>query len=111
MTLEDEWRKLVHPDHVERVNKRIRESYESGKPWEDTYPLRGRDGSFRWFLAPAMPIRNEAGDIVRWFGTNTDVTRQVEAEGSLRSLNEGLEQRIAEQARERDRIWKGVASY
>jgi PAS domain S-box-containing protein len=108
-TLEDvqgtEWPKLVHPDHVERVNKRIRESHESGKPWEDTYPLRGRDGSFRWFLTRAMPIRNEAGDVVRWFGTNTDVTRQVEAEQALRSLNESLEHRVAEQAKERDRIW------
>jgi PAS domain S-box-containing protein len=109
LTLEDvqgtEWQKLLHPDHVERVNRRIRESYESGAPWEDTYPLRGRDGNFRWFLTRAMPIRDEAGDVVRWFGTNTDVTRQVEAELALRSLNETLEHRIAEQAKERDRIW------
>ena len=105
MTLEDEWKKLVHPDHIERVNKRIRESYESGEPWEDTYPLRGRDGGFRWFLTRAMPIRNEAGNVVRWFGTNTDVTCQVEAEKALRTLNESLEHRVAEQAKERDRIW------
>jgi PAS domain S-box-containing protein len=109
MTLEDvqgtEWQKLLHPDHVERVDRRIRESYEGGTPWEDTFPLRGRDGQFRWFLTRAMPIRNEAGDVVRWFGTNTDVTRQIEAERALRSLNETLEHRIAEQAQERDRIW------
>jgi PAS domain S-box-containing protein len=108
-TLEDvqgtRWQKLLHPDHVKRVNRRIRESYESGTPWEETFPLRGRDGNFRWFLTRATPIRNEAGDVVRWFGTNTDVTRQVEAEGALRSLNETLERRIAEQAKERDRIW------
>ena len=109
MTLEEvqgtEWQKLLHPDYVERVNRRIRESYESGTPWEDTFPLRGRDGNFRWFLTRAMPIRDEAGEVVRWFGTNTDVTGQVEAEGALRSLNETLERRIAEQAKERDRIW------
>jgi PAS domain S-box-containing protein len=105
MTLEDEWQKLLHPDHVERVGKRIRESFDSGKPWEDTFPLRGRDGNFRWFLTRAMPIRNETGNVIRWFGTNTDVTRQVEAERALRSLNESLEDRVAEQARERHRIW------
>jgi PAS domain S-box-containing protein len=105
MTLQDEWQELVHPDHVERVNKRIRESSDSGKPWEDTYPLRGRDGNFRWFLTRAMPIRNEAGDVVRWFGTNTDVTQQIEAEKQLRSLNQSLEYRVAEQIKERDRIW------
>jgi PAS domain S-box-containing protein len=52
-----------------------------------------------------MPIRNEAGDVVGWFGTNTDVTRQIEAEKALRSLNQGLEYRVAEQTKERDRIW------
>jgi PAS domain S-box-containing protein len=99
------WQKLVHPDHVERVNKRIRESHESGKPWEDTYPLQGRDDNFRWFLTRVVPIRDEHGDVVRWFGTKTDVTRQVEAESALRALNESLEYRVAEQAKERDRIW------
>jgi PAS domain S-box-containing protein len=108
-TLEDaqgmKWQKLIHLDHVERVSNRLRESRESGEPWEDTYPLRGRDGNFRWFLTRAVPIRNETGDVVRWFGTKTDVTRQVEAEGALRTLNESLEHRVAEQAKERDRIW------
>jgi len=91
-TLEDaqgmKWQKLIHLDHVERVSKGLRESREGGEPWEDTYPLRGRDGNFRWFLTRAVPIRNETGDVVRWFGTKTDVTRQVEAEGALRTLNE-----------------------
>ncbi len=108
-TLEDvegtKWQKLVHPDHIERVNTRIRESHESGKPWEDTHLLQGWEGDFRWFLARAMPIRNENGDVVRWFGTSTDVTQQVEAEKALRLLNENLKHRVAEQAKERDRIW------
>jgi PAS domain S-box-containing protein len=108
-TLEDvegtKWQKLLHPDHVERVGKRIQESYESGTPWEDTFPLRGRGGNYRWFLTRAVPIRNESGNVIRWFGTKTDVTLQVEAEKALRSLNETLEERIEVQARERDRIW------
>jgi len=79
------WQKLVHPDHVERVNKRIRESHESGKPWEDTYPLRGRDGNFRWFLTRVVPIRNESGDVVRWFGTKTDVTIHTPRRQAMRS--------------------------
>jgi PAS domain S-box-containing protein len=108
-TLEDvegtKWQKFVRPDHIERVNTRIRESHESGKPWEDTYLLQGWEGDFHWFLARAMPIRNENGDVVRWFGTSTDVTQQVEAERALRLLNASLEHRVAEQAKERDRIW------
>jgi PAS domain S-box-containing protein len=78
------WRKVHHPDHVERVVARISECFASGTPWEDTFPLRAADGSYNWFLSRALPIRNEAGEVVRWFGTNTDVTKQIEAENALR---------------------------
>jgi PAS domain S-box-containing protein len=87
-TLEDmegwDWQKVHHPEHVDRVVERIRRCFETGTPWEDTFPLRGKDGTYRWFLSRALPIRNEAGDVVRWFGTNTDVTEQIEAENALR---------------------------
>jgi PAS domain S-box-containing protein len=87
-TLEDmqgwDWQKVHHPEHVNRVVERIRRSFETGTPWEDTFPLRGKDGTYRWFLSRALPIRNEAGDVVRWFGTNTDVSEQIEAENALR---------------------------
>jgi PAS domain S-box-containing protein len=99
------WQKVHHPDHFDRVMNRIRECFETGDPWEDTFPLRGRDGSYRWFLSRALPIHNEAGDLVRWFGTNTDVTKQIEAEKALRHLNETLEQRVEAEAHERARIW------
>ena len=108
-TLEDMegwgWQKVHHPEHVDRVVRRIRESFESGTPWEDTFPLRGADGSYRWFLSRALPIRNEAGEVVRWFGTNTDITKQIEAEKALRELNETLEQRVEDETRERLQIW------
>ena len=87
-TLEDmqgwDWQKVHHPEHVDRVVERIRRCFETGTPWEDTFPLRGKDGTYRWFLSRALPIRNEAGDVVHWFGTNTDVTEQIEAEDALR---------------------------
>jgi PAS domain S-box-containing protein len=79
------WQKVHHPEHVERVVGRIRECFESGTPWEDTFPLRGADGSYSWFLSRALPIRNEAGAVVRWFGTNTDITKQIEAERALQA--------------------------
>ena len=78
------WTKVHHPDHVERVVERIRNSFESGEPWEDTFPLRSAGGEFRWFLSRALPIRDEGGDIVRWFGTNTDITEQQLIEERLR---------------------------
>jgi PAS domain S-box-containing protein len=96
---------MHHPDHVDRVVNRLRQCFETGSPWEDTFPLRGRDGSYRWFLSRALPIHNEAGDLIRWFGTLTDVTEQFEAEKALRNLNETLEQRVQAEAQERARIW------
>jgi PAS domain S-box-containing protein len=99
------WQKVHHPDHVERVVRLIRRCFEAGTPWEDTFPLRGRDGSYRWFLSRAMPIRNAAGEVVRWFGTNTDVTQQVEAEQALRELNTSLGDRVATETRERMHWW------
>jgi PAS domain S-box-containing protein len=93
------WSKVQHPDHVDRVVARVERSAESGEPWEDTFPLRGKDGEFRWFLSRAMPIRDEQGNFVQWFGTNTDVTAQVLAEQlvarqaeELRALNERLQE-------------------
>jgi PAS domain S-box-containing protein len=99
------WRKVHHPDHAERVIKGMLQSFEGGIPWQDTFPLRGRDGHYRWFLARALPIRDQAGKVIRWFGTNTDVTEQVEAEKALHDLNETLEQRVEAEAQERARIW------
>jgi PAS domain S-box-containing protein len=99
------WQKVHHPDHIDRVVNRIRQSFNSGTPWEDTFPLRGRDGTYCWFLSRALPIRNEAGDVVRWFGTHTDVTERIEAENALRHLNETLEQRVELEAQERARLW------
>jgi PAS domain S-box-containing protein len=99
------WQKLHHPEHLDRVVEHIRRSFENGNAWEDIFPLRGRDGNYRWFLSRAMPIRDEAGEVVRWLGTNTDITEQMEAEKALRELNETLEQRVEAETRERLNIW------
>ncbi len=82
------WRKVHHPDHVDRVAERVQHSWDTGEPWEDTFPLRGKDGAYRWFLSRALPIRDETGRIVRWFGTNTDVTELREIEETLRQSEE-----------------------
>jgi PAS domain S-box-containing protein len=74
------WTSVHHPEHVDRVVHRIKHSWETGEAWEDTFPLRGRDGQYRSFLSRALPIRDEDGSVVYWFGTNTDVTERIEAE-------------------------------
>jgi PAS domain S-box-containing protein len=75
-----DWSKVQHPDHLDRVVARVKHSAETGEPWEDTFPLRGKDGSYRWFLSRAVPIRDGSGEVVRWFGTNTDITERKQTE-------------------------------
>ena len=79
------WQQVHHPEHIDRVVERFRHSLETGEPWEETFPLRGKDGTYRWFLSHALPIRDEAGRILRWFGTNTDITDRKQAEEALRN--------------------------
>ncbi|MCI8211476.1 hybrid sensor histidine kinase/response regulator [Pseudomonas sp. S25] len=94
------WRSVHHPEHVGRVTARMVHCFATGSIWEDTFPLRGKDGGYNWFLARALPIRDEHGHITHWLGTHTDITAQVNAEEALRELNESLELRVAERTRE-----------
>lgn len=84
------WQKVQHPDHVERVVKKIAHCFKTGEIWEDTFPLRGKDGQYRWFLSRAVPIRDKDGKVLRWFGTNTDITAQSHAEEALREREQEL---------------------
>jgi hypothetical protein len=94
------WRSVHHPDHADRVTQRIRHCFETGEVWEDTFPLRGRDGTYRWFLSRAVPIRDKGGRIWRWVGTNTDVTEQRAAEEALREADRRKDQLLAMLAHE-----------
>lgn len=78
------WQQVHHPDHVERVVEKINQCFAMGEIWEDTFPLRGKDGEYRWFLSRAVPIRDAQGRVLRWFGTNTDITNLQAAEEALR---------------------------
>lgn len=80
------WMKVHHPDHVDRVAERYRRSIETGDEWEDVFPLRSAEGDYRWFLSRALPVRNEAGVIRCWFGTNTDITEERQQREQIRLL-------------------------
>lgn len=87
------WRAVHHPDHLPRVEEKFRHCLAEGSVWEDTFPLRGADGTFRWFLSRAMPIRDEkTGKVMRWFGTNTDITEQRELARQLEAARDEAEQ-------------------
>ncbi|WP_236618555.1 hybrid sensor histidine kinase/response regulator [Rhodopirellula europaea] len=94
------WRKVHHPDHVDRVVDRIQRAAAAGEVWEDTFPLRGKDGQYRWFLSRAVPIRDEQGSIVRWFGTNTDINELRETQQLLHDADRRKDEFLAMLAHE-----------
>ena len=84
----DGWRSVHHPDHLDRVAERFSACIAAGQSWQDTFPLRGRDGGYRWFLSLAEPVRGPDGTVLRWYGTNTDVTETRLAQEALRLSEE-----------------------
>jgi PAS domain S-box-containing protein len=94
------WQKVQHPDYVDAVTEKFRAHLEQGIVWEDTFPLRGRDGNYRWFLSRAVPIRDERNDVLRWYGTNTDITDQRQAEEALRAADRRKDEFLATLAHE-----------
>ncbi len=67
------WQSVHDPDMLPLVVKKWKQSLESGEPFEMEFPLRGADGVFRWYLTRINPLYDLQGNIIRWFGTNTDI--------------------------------------
>ena len=86
------WQSVHDPAVLPSVIERWSESIRTGKPLDMVFPLRGADGLFRPFLTRVAPAHDEHGNVVRWFGTNTDISEQRETENALRAVNAELEQ-------------------
>jgi len=78
------WQVAFHPEDLPPVMKKWHELLASGEPGEIEARLRRYDGVYRWFLIRAEPLRDEAGTIVRWYGTSTDIDDRKRAEEQLR---------------------------
>jgi len=100
------WADIVHPDDRAAASERWGAALQSGEPYQAEFRVRRSDGAYRWHIARALPIRDGHGRIERWIGTNTDIEEERRAARALAALNATLEQRVAEQAAERDRLWQ-----
>src|SRR6266849_3274369 len=85
------WRQFLHPEEAEGVMPLRYQTLQSGEPFESECRLRnGQTGTYRWFLARGAPVRDETGQIVKWFGTNTDIEDQKRIEEALRRSQERI---------------------
>lgn len=88
------WQSVHDPAVLPSVLERWRLSIATGQPFEMTFPLRGEDGIFRPFLTRVTPIRDDRGNITRWFGTNTDISAEIQVQQRLQHALVGS-QRLA----------------
>ncbi len=85
------WQAVHDPRELPRVLDSWQASIRTGEPFEFEFPLRGADGRFRWFLTRSLPIKDADGQVVRWFGTNTNIDEQRAAAAALQERKERLE--------------------
>jgi PAS domain S-box-containing protein len=90
---DESWIPILHPVDVEPAVERWRRSVESGELFE--HELRFRDrltGGYRWHLGRALPVLDESGRVVKWFGTATDIDDRKRAEAALRAARDEAEE-------------------
>ena len=78
------WEELVHPEEREPAMARWTRCLQTGEPYRMERRLRVSNGEYRWFLARAIPVRDDQGRITRWFGTCTDIQDSKNAEERVR---------------------------
>ena len=86
------WEAGFHPDDLERHKAKWLACVASGEPCEDEVRFRRADGQYRWHLQRGVPLRNETGNIVKWYGVLTDIEDRKRAEDKSREQEAGLQQ-------------------
>jgi PAS domain S-box-containing protein len=96
-----DWQDIHDPDILPKVLDRWKTAIAEGTPFEMEFPLRAGDGSFRTFLTRVLPLKDANGQVLRWFGTNTDISERKLAEVQLAGQAQELIRRAEELASSR----------
>jgi PAS domain S-box-containing protein len=88
------WRPLLHPDASEQVERGFEVALAGSCQWQDEFPLRGKDGTYRQFLGRAEPVRGTDGEVAYWFGTATDISERFAAEEEARTAAQRLRRAV-----------------
>jgi len=91
---EDQRARIFHPEDVERLREERDEGLARGKPFELEQRALGKDGNYRWFLVRYNPLRDDQGNIIRWYATGTDIEDRKRAEERMLSENLALREQI-----------------
>ncbi len=88
------WHRATHPDDLERHNAKWLASAASGQPLEDEVRVRRADGQYQWHLQRGVPLRDQAGKIVKWYGVLTNIEDRKRAEDKIREQETELRQML-----------------
>jgi PAS domain S-box-containing protein len=78
------WSRYLHPDDRERTLQVWKQAVATRKPYEIEYRFKnGNTGNYHWFLARALPVFDETGNLIKWFGTSTDIDERKRMEDAL----------------------------
>jgi PAS domain S-box-containing protein len=97
-------KRAFHPDDLERVRSVREDAISRGVPWEAEARIRRKDAQYRWFLIRFNPLRDEQGNIIRWYGAGTDIHDRKQAEAELRQLVDAVPQHIVVLDRDGQRL-------
>jgi formate hydrogenlyase transcriptional activator len=86
--------RVLHPDDWERVKNTRQQALAAGREFQHELRTLGKDGKYNWFLMRYKPLRNERGEIIRWYATGTNIDDRKEAEERLRQENIALREEI-----------------
>ncbi len=81
------WAGVFHPDDLPGLVRHWTDALRTGQPYQTEARLKRVDGAYRWFLIRALPLKDEKGNVTRWFGTDTDIHERKEAEQALQQLS------------------------
>jgi PAS domain S-box-containing protein len=88
----DGWKAVLHPDDSKMCLSRWYDAVRTGEAYDIEYRFRrASDGTYRWHLGRALPLRDEQGRIIKWFGTCTDIDDQKRTEEALKQAKEAAE--------------------
>jgi formate hydrogenlyase transcriptional activator len=88
------WTSAIHPEDVEAFVGKWRAALESGERFVAEARVRRADGEYRWFLQRSEPLRNEAGEIVKWYGSSIEIHERKTAEDKIREQETELRQML-----------------
>jgi formate hydrogenlyase transcriptional activator len=84
------WTSAIHPEDLEDLERKWRSSLTTGKPYEAEARVRRADGEYRWMILRKLPLRDQAGDIVKWYGSGVDIEDRRRAEDAVRESEDRL---------------------